>query len=194
MGPGRCLAALVLLLALLAGAAAEARREQPSIGGLHLYADGAGLRLDFVVERVLGDWVVETLDSGLPVRFTYWVRALRPRDYRGDDELYAAELTRVLEKDNLGNRYRVVFEDSGETRYLPDLAAAVAAMSRVEGLRLPVAPGPPPGDPLRVAVKARLQEFRLPFRLHYVFAFVSYWDVETDWFTVEWPGLAEATR
>ena len=34
-------------------------------------------------------------------------------------------------------------------------------------------------------VKAELEKVRLPLYLHYVLFFVSLWDFETDWFTID---------
>jgi len=34
-------------------------------------------------------------------------------------------------------------------------------------------------------VKAELEKVRLPLYLHYVLFFVSLWDFETDWYTVD---------
>ena len=48
--------------------------------------------------------------------------------------------------------------------------------------------------PLLLKIKTQLQQFQLPFRLHYLLAFVSYWDVETDWYTLELPADKEALR
>jgi hypothetical protein len=37
----------------------------------------------------------------------------------------------------------------------------------------------------QLRVKAELEKVRLPMYLHYVLFFVSLWDFETDWYTVD---------
>ena len=42
-----------------------------------------------------------------------------------------------------------------------------------------------PGARYQLRVKAELEKVRLPLYLHYVLFFVSLWDFETDWYTVD---------
>jgi len=36
-----------------------------------------------------------------------------------------------------------------------------------------------------LGAKAELNKLTLPFHLHYVLFFVSLWDFETDWYTID---------
>lgn len=179
---------LLLLLALLAAAPALAAKSRAYVDGVQLRrGTRADLVLDFRVQDALNERLLDTLDSGLPVRFTYWVRVTRSRDLGRDDVVVDLRIVRVLEKDNLKNRFRVSMEAGGETWDVGSLTEAMVAMSRVEGLSLFPLEALEGRRPLVLRVKAQLQRFQLPFRLHYVFAFVSVLDVETDWYVVELP-------
>ncbi|NQT10914.1 MAG: DUF4390 domain-containing protein, partial [Desulfobacteraceae bacterium] len=37
----------------------------------------------------------------------------------------------------------------------------------------------------QIRAKAELGKLTLPFYLHYILFFVSLWDVETDWYTID---------
>jgi hypothetical protein len=187
--------ALFLAFLFIPALPSHARRGQAYIDGVQLsHGDGGDLVLAFRVKQALDDRILDTLDSGLPVRFTYWIRIENPRKFALDEVLVDLKLVRILEKDNLKDRYRVTLEGSTEARELTDLAEAVAVMSRIEGVGLVPLERLKGHSPLLLKVKAQLQKFQLPFRLHYLFAFVSYLDVETDWYTVELPENVEAIK
>jgi hypothetical protein len=114
------------------------------------------------------------------------LQLVRPRDMAPDPLVSEVRVERTLVKDNLKNRFRVSL-GRGEERDFPSLAEAAEVMGRVDGLRLAVPERPAEGAPVLLKIKAKLQKFRLPFHLHYLFAFVSFWDVETDWYVLELP-------
>jgi hypothetical protein len=41
------------------------------------------------------------------------------------------------------------------------------------------------GNRYQVQLMAELDKIRLPFHLHYILFFLSLWDFETDWYTVD---------
>ena len=41
------------------------------------------------------------------------------------------------------------------------------------------------GSQYQIRTKAQLSKLTLPFYLHYVLFFVSLWDFETDWYTID---------
>lgn len=180
---------LLPLLALFSAAIpAWGRSGQAYIDGVVLRrGPRAELQVSFRVQNALDRRLLDTLDSGLPLRFTYALQIVRPREVGPDQLISEASLERTLVKDNLKDRYRVSFGTGGEERDVATLAEAQELMSRVEGARVYLPEGSGPSGPLRLRIKAKLQKFRLPFHLHYLFAFVSYWDVETDWYVLDLP-------
>jgi hypothetical protein len=145
------------------------------------------LSLSFRVQKAFDARVLDTLDSGLPVRFTYWVQIMRGRDVLPDQVLSDIRVERTLVKDNLKDRYKVTLSASGEEKDFATLAEAAEVMSRVDGLHLVSLDTLAKQPQLTLKIKAQLQKFQLPFRLHFVLAFVSYWDVDTDWYVLELP-------
>lgn len=181
---------IVLPLLALAAAAAPAwgRTGQAYIDGVALRrGPRAELQVSFRVQNALDQRLADTLDSGLPLRFTYFIQVVRPRDMFPDQIVSQATLERTLVKDNLKNRFRVALGAGAEERDLATLGEAQELMARVEGARVYLPESGAPSAPLLLKIKAKLQKFRLPFQLHYLFAFVSYWDVETDWYVLEIP-------
>ncbi len=191
MDPRRILFFLLLVLLSTAGptsSPAVAEAAKPYIDAVSI---GVGERQDLVVgfrvARTRGSRVAEAVESGLPVRFTFRVVLARPRRLLPDLTLADVEFDRVLEKDNLKDRFRITFEDGSTVTDLPDLETALDRMSVVDRVSLLPVDAVDRSGPVFLKIKARLQEFKLPFRLHYVLAFVSAWDVATDWYVVALP-------
>ncbi len=176
------------VLSLLLAVCPPAWAARPYVDGVSLSrGPRADLVVSFHVEQTLVPQLVDTLESGLPVRFTFWIRVDHPRPWARDYVLADLRFERVLEKENLEDRYRITFEDGRTVRTESDLAKAVRMMGRVEGVSLlPLAALAGP-RPIFLRIKVRVQEFKLPFRLHRLLPFVSFWDVETDWYVLEIP-------
>lgn len=192
MGFWRHLLALALVLALFPVLRSEARRGDATIEDVHLSRGShEDLVVGFRVDKALDARVFDTLDSGLPVQFVYLIRVEHPRNFARDEQVADLRLVRVMEKDNLKDRYRVKLEGQKEGRDFSSLEEAIGVMTRVEGVSLMPLEVLASRKPLVLRIKAQLQKFQLPFRLHYLFAFVSYLDVETDWFSMDLPPGAD---
>jgi len=194
MGIRRSAALLLITISfLLVPASGLARQPEARIVDVELHRGAQGdLAVAFRVEGVLTQRVLDTLDSGIPVRFTYWVRVVHPHELLRDETLTELRLVRALEKDNLKDRFHVSLEGPGDGRDVADLQQAIDLMARVENLSVLPLDVLGSQTPLLLRIKAQLQKFQLPFRLHYLFAFVAYWDVETEWYTVTLPATADA--
>jgi hypothetical protein len=58
-------------------------------------------------------------------------------------------------------------------------------MVDVDGLKIVPLSRLEKGRQYQVQAKAQLSKLTLPLYLHYVFFFVSLWDFETDWYTID---------
>ncbi|MFU8855596.1 MAG: DUF4390 domain-containing protein [Deferrisomatales bacterium] len=184
---------LTLLFVFLATPSSGRLARQPHIDGVNLRrGPHADLIVDFRVEGLRNRKILETLDSGLPVRFTYWVRVVRPRELRRDQIVAEVQIERVLEKDNLKNRFQVTLSEGADAEEVATLDAALQAMSQVEGVSVLPLDALGGRRPMVLMLKAQLQKFQLPFHLHYLFAFVSFWDVETEWHSLPLPDSPNA--
>jgi len=152
------------------------------------------LTLDFQLEKAMDARLLDILDSGLPVKFEFWIKVQHPREFFRDKTIFDKTLVRTLRKDNLKNRYMVAIEESGSTIDCATIEEAINLMSRVDDVKLFPVKTLKDDPPLFLHIKAQLNKFKLPFKLHYLLAFVSYWDVETDWYTLKLPVNADALK
>jgi hypothetical protein len=192
MGLRRIFLLLFLVAALFPGGRVWGRSGEAYIDSVTLKrGPGGDVLLSFRIQRAFDQRILDTLDSGIPVRFTYWIQVVRPRGVLPDRVVTEVRLDRSMVKDNLKDRYRITV-NTGEPRDLPSLTEAIEAMTQVDRVSLVPLEALSRKAPLLLKIKAKLQKFKLPFHLHYLFAFVSYWDVDTDWYVLELPRNAEA--
>ena len=64
------------------------------------------------------------------------------------------------------------------------ITEAINLMADVDSLKIVPLNILEKGVQYQIRAKARLDKLTLPFYLHYVFFFLSMWDFETDWYTV----------
>lgn len=192
MGLRRIISLFLLIAVLVPAGHGWSRSGDAYIDGVTLHRGSRDdLLLSFRIQRAFDQRILDTLDSGLPVRFTYWIRVEQPRGVLPDRLVVEVRLDRSMVKDNLKDRYRIT-TDAGESRDLPGLTEAVETMTQVDRVSVMPLATLNRSAPLLLKIKAKLQKFKLPFHLHYLLAFVSYLDVDTDWYVLELPRNGDA--
>jgi hypothetical protein len=168
-----CLSVFVCQPCAFADEASSARVENVL---LHRGEDG-DLLVDFNVSGAVDKKLVETLDSGLPVRLVFELRVVRTANFFMGGVISYSKFERVLEKDNLKSRYRVTIGD--DYTDFDSLEKAMALMVTVEDVSVLQLSELLPKQSYRLETAVKLEEFRLPFFLHRVLPFSAYWDVTT---------------
>ena len=96
--------ALLMLAAILFAPRAWAAESKAFIADVRLSQGSAkDLVLEFRVHQAMDQRVLDTLESGLAVRFTYWVRVQHPRRFFPDESAVGQSITvRIGRPDYLG--------------------------------------------------------------------------------------------
>jgi hypothetical protein len=170
-----------LLLAISPSAfPAEGKGTSSQISDVAFKLDANGfLTVDFNVTGLLDGRLKTTLDSGLPVRFTYTVRLLRLDRGLWEGDAVFLTFERVLEKDNLKNRY--ILSDGDKKVNFDSAEEALGAMSKVEALPVCETSRLNESSKYRSEIQVKFEEFRLPFFLHRFLPLVSLGDLKTPW-------------
>ncbi|MBU1138346.1 MAG: DUF4390 domain-containing protein [Proteobacteria bacterium] len=128
----------------------------------------------------------QALHSGIPMRFSFFVELFRTRENWPDEELVSMKFTHTLKYDTLKEHYQVVLEEQkNKTSTYHTFQEALQVMNEINGLRVIELSRLLPDSSYELRMKAELYKKTLPMNLHYVLPFVSLWDVETDWHTIE---------
>jgi len=183
-----CIFFAVFLLAFAAAAAFSADEER---GGAYVdavtlaRADEGELRVSFKVRDIGGERLHDILDSGLPVKFTYSVRLVRLDKAIWEGDAVRQTFERVLENDNLKNRFITTID--GKKLDFAELSEALNVMGTVDDFTVCSLSMLSPKGKYQTEIQLRYAEFKLPFALHRLLPFLSKWDEKTPWKVVKVP-------
>jgi Domain of unknown function (DUF4390) len=130
--------------------------------------------------------IEETIRSGVPATFSFFVNLYAVRDFWIDRQISAIKVTHFLKYDNLKKEYTVTRSWEGNKPHVvKSFEEAKKLMSEIDRLTIVALDQLEKGKRYQIRAKAELDKLTLPFYLHYVLFFVSLWDFETDWYTID---------
>ena len=128
----------------------------------------------------------EAILNGIPTTFTIVIKLYRTRTAWLDASIASITLEHTIKYDSLKNEFRVTRSEEDNTELVvKDFEAAKKAMAEIRNIRVVPLRELQERGKYQLRVKAELEKVRLPLYLHYVLFFVSLWDFETDWYTVD---------
>ena len=130
--------------------------------------------------------IVKAIHSGLPAKFTFYINLYHIRNLWLDEQIAQIKVFHNLKYDNLKKAY-IVTRSWEENRPLTvkTFEEAQKLMTEVDSLSIVPLSRLEKGLQYQIRAKAELDKMTLPFYLHYVLFFVSFWDFETDWYTID---------
>ena len=174
-------AVVCLLLAPPEVFAQEARLKNITLRKSDLF-----LTVSFEVEGAFSKSVTEAVLKGVPADFAFFISLNRSRRMWFDKELAAVEVRHKIKYDSLKKEFQIFRPWAGdEPAVTGSFAEAQKLMTEIRDLPLIGLDQLEKGRTYELWAKAELSRMTLPFYLHYVFYFVTLWDFETDWHTVD---------
>lgn len=147
---------------------------------------GGALAVSFEVEGAFSKKVTEAVLRGVPADFSFLVSLNRVRKIWFDREMANIEITHHIKYDNLKKEFIITRPWKDEQPVVTEsFAEAQKLMTQISDLPLIPLNQLQKGNTYELWAKAELRKMTLPFYLHYVFYFVTLWDFETDWHTVD---------
>ena len=138
------------------------------------------------VEGAFRDQTINAIMSGVPASFSFFIKLYQKRSMWFDKTIADIEISNSIKYNNLKKEFVVERSwENGRVRSAQSLQEAQKLMSDVDGLKVIQLNKLEKGKQYQVKAKAKLSKLTLPFYLHYVFFFVSLWDFETDWYTID---------
>ncbi len=124
--------------------------------------------------------------SGVPTTFSFFVVLYRIRGYWFDKRFVRLKLTNTVKYHNLKREFVVTRSwENHKPIVVKSFDEAKSLMSEVDNLRVVPLSRLQRGKKYQIRAKAELSRITLPLYLHYVLFFISLWDFETDWYTVD---------
>jgi len=172
---------ILLIISLLIKSISFA--EELSIKDIVISGDISEIRVSSFLKGNLDSDILETIKSGIPTTFTYYIELYKKQSLRFDKKISSKTVKNTVEYDNLKKEYRAIQDINKETKNSL-LKNINEAESWIRGLNnIPIADD----NVLRVEtpyylkVKAKLKSIKFIFPLNYVLFFFSVFDKDTEW-------------
>ncbi len=182
----RCALLLVVFLLVSFLSAGISSAKEVGISNLIVTNTKNDLLLYLTVENSFPETVTAAVERGIPTTFSFYVVLYQARSFWFDKKLVDAEFTHTVQYNNLKKEYIVTRSwDTETTRVVKTLDEAMNLMADIDGLKVIPLQKLEKGKQYQLLTKVRLKKATLPFSLHYVLLFMTFWDVETDWYSVD---------
>ena len=130
--------------------------------------------------------MIEILHSGIPLHFTFYIELHKITAKLPDEQISAFTLQHTMLFDTLKESYKVTLEEEKNKnhsfRYLLEAQRMINEINGAEVIELSQLI---PDNLYKLKIRAELYRKTLPMSLHNVLPFFSWWDVKTEWYTIE---------
>ena len=130
--------------------------------------------------------IEDAVKNGVQTSFSFFVQLYRTRSLWGEQEMADLTITHTIKYNSLKKEYAVSRSwDSNSPVVLQSFDAAKRLMTDIDSLKIIPLALLEKGKRYQVQAKAKLSRITLPYHLHNVLFFLSLWDFETDWYTID---------
>jgi len=138
------------------------------------------------IEGCFSNEVTKAIMSGVPASFSTFIGLYKVRRFVMDRQISAIQIAHTIKYDPMKKEFSITRSWDKNSPYITSsFPEAQKMMSRIDNLKIAPLRQLTKGSQYQIRAKAELDEVRLPFYLHYVLFFVSMWNLETDWYTVD---------
>jgi hypothetical protein len=130
--------------------------------------------------------MIEILNSGIPLHFSFFAELHKIEKDWPEEQIASLNFQHIMTFDTLKEMYRVTTEeDNNKEQSFRSLFEAQKVINEINGAKVVELKQLIPGNRYKLSIKAELFKKTLPLSLHSVFPFLSWWDLETDWHSIE---------
>ncbi len=122
--------------------------------------------------------------SGVPTTVSFNISIDKIRNFWLNRKIVDKTINHTIKYNPLRKEFTVKRSWESDPIVTESFTEAIDLMADVDSLKVVPLSMLEKGVQYQIRAKARLDKVTLPFYLHYVFFFVSMWDFETDWYTV----------
>jgi hypothetical protein len=138
------------------------------------------------VEGAFTPKMEDAVKNGVPASFLFFINCYRNRGLWFDKKLTDMTITHTIKYNSLKKEYSVTRTwDTNSPVVVQSFDAAKTLMTEIDSLKVIPLGVLEKGKQYQIQAKAKLSRVTLPYYLHYVLFFLSFWDFETDWYTID---------
>jgi hypothetical protein len=177
---------LLLLFCLLWSSPSPLQAAEATLSDIIVTNTQENLLVFFDIQGCFTREMEEAILNGIPTTFTIIIRLYKTRTLWFDGSISSLRLEHTIKFDSLKNEFRVTrSEDNHKELVFKEFEKAKKAMAEISNIEVVPLKELQRKSKYQLRVKAELEKVRLPLYLHYVLFFVTLWDFETDWYTVD---------
>jgi len=144
------------------------------------------LLIYFTVEGAFREKLKKAILSGAPATFLFYINLYRVRNFWPDKNIADIKITHTIKYDILKKEFTVKRPwKNSKPVVTKSFQQAQKLMTEIDSLKVVSLSSLEKGKRYQTRAKAEVSKVTLPFYLHYVLFFVSLWDFETDWYTID---------
>jgi len=171
----------IVLIGLESASAQEARLTNITVSNTR-----DDLLLYLNLEGAFSEKLKKAILSGMPATFSFLAKLNSVRSIWVDKSIADITVTHTIKYDNLKKEFIVRRSwKNNEPEVTKSFSEAQKWMTEVNSLKIIPLRQLEKGQQYQLRTKAEVSKQTLPFYLHYVLFFVSLWDIETDWYTID---------
>ena len=140
---------------------------------------------DVVVYAVLRESFTKEMESailaGVPTTFTFTLKTYQERALWADKNISQITIKHTIKYDNVKQTFSVLSAENKPEALFKDFNGAKRAMAELSGVAVVPITKLTKGNAYYIIVKAKLEKYRPPSFMRYIFFFASPGDFETDW-------------
>ena len=177
---------ILLFSTVLVSSSIAIEKNVPHFSDVILTTSETDLLLFGTLHNSFTDEMIQGLHSGLPIQFSFFVQLNKVREHWSNENIASLEFKHTLTYDTLKESYKVKMEETHQKTFTyQTLTKAKKAMCEINGLKVYKLAKLIPDQKYTLRVKAELYKKTLPMGLHHIVPFLSWWDIETDWYSVD---------
>ncbi len=139
----------------------------------------------FDVKQAFTERINQAVLNGIPTTFSFYITLYKTGGLWFDKKISNIQINSTLKYNPLKKEFSVLRPWKNETAVItPSFEKAKSLMTEIDNLNIIPLNQLVKGDKYQLRIKANLEKVTLPFSLHTVFFFVSFWDFETNWYLI----------
>jgi hypothetical protein len=168
-----------------AGSVAETKRKATfkevtaTTSDTHLLAFGT-------LDTSLTPEMASILNSGIALKFSFFIELYKITENWPEEQVTTLAFQHIMSYDTLKETYRITLEeDNNMVLSFKSLIEAQKVLNELNGAKVVTLAQLIPDNRYKLKIRAELYQKTLPLSLHNVLPFLSWWDVATDWYSIE---------
>lgn len=138
------------------------------------------------VEGAFNDKIKKAILKGAPATFSFYITLYQARNMWFDSKMADIKITHTIKYNSLKKEFVITRSwEKDKLSVTQSFEEAKKLMTEINSLKIIPLGDLQKGSHYQIRTKAELDKLTLPFYLHYILFFVSLWDVETDWYTID---------